>query len=214
MSKLIVLDGLDGSGKSTQFERLCTIYPRLTGISFPDYSSKSAALVNMYLQGEISDDPDDINPYAASSFYAADRFISYVKHWKSTYLAGGNILAGRYTTSNAIHQAAKLKESEFDGFYEWLCDYEYNKMGLPRPDRVILLDIAPELAQKRLKGREGAPDIHESHMDYFNRCYKAAHYFAEKQGWTVIPAEENGRELSADEITRKLCAVIDGIING
>ena len=208
MSKLIVLDGTDGSGKSTQFRRLLEIYPDLKGISFPDYSSPSAALVNMYLAGEMSSDPEKINAYAASTFYAADRYASYMMHWKDHYENGGDILASRYTTSNLIHQMSKLDEAEYDAFTEWLYDFEYSKLGLPRPDKVIYLDIDPELAGKRLisryHGDESKKDIHESNADYIRKCRKAALYTARKEGWIVIPAEENGRELTENEITDRI----------
>ncbi len=216
MSGLIVIDGTDGSGKSTQFERLLSIYPKMKGISFPDYSSPSASLVKMYLAGEFSKDPAGVNAYAASTFYAADRYASYVKHWKDFYLGGGTVLAGRYTTSNAIHQMAKLEKSEYDSFLEWLYDFEYNKLELPRPDLVIFLDISPELAQKRLshryEGDESKKDIHEADREYLRKCRESALYCAKKDGWTVVPAEENGMELTADEITERLCRAISPIL--
>lgn len=213
MSRLIVLDGLDGSGKSTQFDRLLAVFPRLKGISFPDYDSPSASLVKMYLRGDFSDDPEGVSAYAASSFYAVDRYASFMLHWKDDYLKGTPILAGRYTTSNAIHQMSKLPVSEREAYLEWLGDYEYNKLGLPRPDRVIFLDIDPVTAQKRLSARyegdETKKDIHEQDTAYMEKCRDAALYCAERDGWTVIPAVENGRELTADEITRKLCSELE-----
>ncbi len=216
MSKLIVLDGTDGSGKSTQFERLLARFEGLKGISFPDYSSPSAALVNMYLAGDLSKDPEDVNAYAASTFYAADRYASYMMHWKSFYESGGNILASRYTTSNLIHQMPKLGESEREGFRDWLYDLEYVKFGLPRPDSVIYLDITPELAQKRLSARyhgdESKKDIHEAHMDYIKKCRDTALCIAKKEGWALIPAEEGGRELTEDEITDRIAAIIEDVL--
>ena len=113
MGKLIVIEGLDGSGKSTQLELLAgrlrdARIPAKT-ISFPDYESNSSALVKMYLNGEFGDKPGDVNPYAASLFYCVDRFASFKSKWGEEYNAGQIIIAGRYTTSNAIHQAYRLE---------------------------------------------------------------------------------------------------------
>ena len=149
--RLIVIDGLDGSGKTTQFD----IVKKLLGerytvkaISFPEYDKPSSALVKMYLNGEISKNAADINAYAASSFYAVDRYASYKQFWEKNYNDGELILASRYTTSNAIHQMEKLPRREWDGYLEWLADYEYNKLGLPRPDCVIFLDMPVEISQR------------------------------------------------------------------
>ena len=156
MGKLFVIEGIDGSGKSTQFERLKAILSEkhdVTGISFPEYDKPSAALVKMYLNGEFSRNAADVNAYAASTFYAADRYASFKLYWENAYNNGGVILASRYVCSNAIHQMSKLPENEWDGFLGWLGDYEYDKLGLPRPDRTVILDIPVELSQKRLSAR-------------------------------------------------------------
>ena len=204
MGTLYVIDGLDGSGKSTQFERLCREHSEYMGISFPEYDKPSAALVKMDLNGEFSKDPADVNAYAASTFYAADRYASYKLCWEKPYLAGTPVLASRYVSSNIIHQMPKLPEAEWDGFIAWLRDYEYDKMGLPRPDRVILLDIPVEVSQRRLSQRYAADgghrDIHESDTAYMEHCRTAALYAAEKCGWTVISCALGGEELSPDEV--------------
>ena len=128
--KLLVLDGLDGSGKSTQFELLQTALQKqgvsIQAVSFPDYDSPSAALVKMYLNGELSNTPDGVNAYAASSFYAVDRYANYHLHWEQAYHNGTCILASRYTTSNAIYQMGKLPKSEWDNYLQWLAEYEYS----------------------------------------------------------------------------------------
>ena len=139
--KLIVIEGLDGSGKSTQFEIIDSIFAQNNiphkSISFPDYDNASSALVKMYLNGEFSKKAKDINAYAASSFYAVDRYASYKLYWEDSYNNGELILASRYVTSNAIYQMVKCKKSEWDKYLEWLSDYEYIRLGLPRPDLVI-----------------------------------------------------------------------------
>ena len=116
--KLIVIEGLDGSGKATQTALLCEALEKMgkkiRRITFPDYKEPSSALIKMYLGGEFGDDPGAVNAYAASSFYAVDRFASFIKFWKDFYLAGGLVIADRYATSNAIYQMGKLPKSGWD----------------------------------------------------------------------------------------------------
>ncbi|MBR2405712.1 MAG: thymidylate kinase [Clostridia bacterium] len=209
---LIVLDGLDGSGKSTQLERL-DAYFRENGvhyrqISFPDYTQPSSALVKQYLGGEFGGSADAVNAYAASSFYAVDRYASFKKFWQQDYEQGTLILAARYTTSNAIHQMGKLPREEWDAYLTWLEHYEYELLGLPRPDRVLFLDMPLEVSQKLLVGRyEGDSakrDIHERDLRYLATCRESALYAAERLGWVVITCGENGEPLPMDTITARL----------
>lgn len=218
--KLIVIDGLDGSGKSTQLElvekRLRDMGHKIKTISFPDYGSPSSALVKMYLGGEFSDNPDDVNAYAASSFYAVDRYASFMKHWKKDYENGVIILAARYVSSNAIHQMVKLSENEFDEYLEWLFDYEHEKLGLPYADRVIFLDMPTEISQKllskRYNGDETKKDIHEADVEYLVKCRKAALYASEKLEWSVVPCSDGKEPLSVDEISDMVMSEIKKIL--
>lgn len=209
---LIVLDGLDGSGKSTQLARL-DAYFRGNGthyrqISFPDYAQPSSALVKQYLGGEFGGSPSAVNAYAASSFYAVDRYASYRKFWQSDYEAGTLILAARYTTSNAIHQMGKLPREEWDTYLAWLEHYEYELLGLPRPDRVLFLDMPLEVSQKLLVGRyEGDAarrDIHERDLHYLAVCRESALYAANRLGWSVIACADKGEPLPVDTVTARL----------
>lgn len=216
MSRLIVLDGLDGSGKSTQLDRLNGYFAEkgihYKQISFPDYEQPSSALVTMYLNGEFGGSADAVNAYAASSFYAVDRYASYQKFWRDAYEEGTLILAARYTTSNAIHQMGKLPKEEWDGYLAWLCEYEYEKLGLPRPDTVLFLDMPLDISQKLLSGRYGGDeqkkDIHERDLTYLKHCRESALYAAQKLGWQVITCGENGEPLSPDVITARLIEAI------
>ncbi len=192
--RLIVIDGLDGSGKSTQLE-LCAEHFKNIGkscktISFPDYSNPSSALVKMYLAGELSDNAQNVNAYAASSFYAVDRYASYKQFWESDYQNGAFILAGRYVSSNAIHQMVKLDASKWDSYLDWLEDYEYEKLSLPRPDCVIFLDMPIKASQKLLSqrycGDENKKDIHEADVDYLKKCRQSALYAAKKYSWHIV----------------------------
>jgi len=210
MGKLIVLEGLDGSGKSTQldllFENLKRENKDCKWVSFPDYESDSSALVKMYLSGKFGTKPDDVNAYAASIFYTADRFASYKTNWGEFYNCGGTIVSGRYTTSNAIHQACKLPENEWEDFLSWLYDFEYNKIGIPKPDKVIFLDMPVEVSQKllskRYEGDENKKDIHESDVAYLEGCRKAARFTAEYSNWSIIPCAENGEARSIEDIAK------------
>lgn len=214
--KLIVIEGLDGSGKATQaqklFEKLKEQGKQIIKVSFPDYNSNSSALVKMYLNGEFGSDPNQVNPYAASSFYAIDRFASYTKNWKNFYLDGGTVIADRYTTSNAIHQCAKLPKEQWKDFINWLFHYEYELLGVPKPYRTLYLRVDPEVSQKlmtkRYQGNEERKDIHESDLEYLRRSREAADYCAKELGWTLIECVQNGDMRSIEDIAADIFNVI------
>lgn len=210
--KLIVIEGLDGSGKATQaqklYETLQAKDEKVMKVSFPDYESDSSALVKMYLNGEFETDPNAVNPYAASSFYAVDRFASYTKNWKQFYLDGGIVVADRYTTSNAIHQCAKLPETEWDGFIKWLFHYEYELLGIPVPYRTIYLRVDPEISQKlmteRYEGNDTKKDIHEANVNYLKRSRQAADYCAKALNWSVVECIQNDEMRKIEDIHAQL----------
>lgn len=219
MGKLIVIDGLDGSGKTTQFDILREKLSAVTAvkaISFPDYQNLSSALVKMYLNGEISENASDVNAYAASSFYAVDRYASYKQFWEKNYLDGELILASRYVTSNAIHQMGKLPESEWNGYLKWLADYEYVRLGLPEPDMVIFLDMPVEISQRlmteRYNGDEKRKDIHEANVGYLKLCRRSALYASERLGWRVVPCSRDGEALPIGDISERLMQLIKEVL--
>ena len=216
-AKLVVIEGLDGSGKSTQFEKIKEILSskveKVKGISFPDYNEDSSALVKMYLNGEFSKNANDVNAFAASSFYAVDRYASYKKYWEQDYKNGAFILAARYVTSNCIYQMVKLNEDKWDKYISWLEDYEYEKLELPKPDLVIFLDMPIEISQRLMSGRydgdESKKDIHEANVRFLYDCRKAALYTAKKQGWKIIDCSDGENPLPVDEITNKILSLIN-----
>lgn len=214
--KLIVLEGIDGSGKSAQYRRLCAKM-EADGIDyhhivFPRYNKDSSALIRMYLGGQFGSRPEDVNAYTASTFFAVDRFASFREDWGRIYAQGGLILSDRYTTSNAVHQGSKLPEDELPDFFAWLYDLEYNKMGLPVPDLVIYLDVDIETSLARMKRRQEktktSADIHERDVRYLERSLKTARLAADYYGWAKIPFQKDGKEREIDEKNAELYRLI------
>ena len=220
--KLIVFEGTDGSGKSTQFQALCarveqtgTPFRRLV---FPQYQEPSSALIRMYLGGEFGSRPGDVNPYAASAFYAVDRSASLKKVWGEYYSQGGLILTDRYTTSNAVHQGAKCTPQERPAFLGWLDDFEHDKLGLPRADLVLYLDMPTRCSLELLRSREAAThtqgDIHEVDPDYLAACRDSALQAARLLGWQVIPCVTgDGRLRTVEEIHREVWSLVSPLLN-
>lgn len=214
--KIIVIDGLDGSGKATQSEILKDLLIRdgyrVEKFSFPDYDSESSALVKMYLSGEFGDNPEDVNAYVASVFYSVDRIASYIKCWKDYNDKYDFIIFDRYTTSNIVHQMAKLKDDEKDKYLQWLYDLEYNKFKLPKPDLIFFLDLEPEVSQKLMLGRysgdENKKDIHEKNVEYLNTCRNSAKYAIDKLDWVKIDCSVNGELRSIDDISQNLYSIV------
>ena len=196
--KLIVLEGLDGSGKATQAkllaENLAAQGVPVQKITFPDYASDSSALVKMYL--------------AASSFYAVDRYASYKTSWGSFYEQGGVIIADRYTTSNAVHQCSKLPQEQWEDYLRWLFDYEFRLLGLPAPDRVIYLQVDPAVSQRlmtqRYHGDESKKDVHEKDTAYLARSRAAAEFCARHLGWDTVHCTSGDAMRSIEEIQQEV----------
>lgn len=208
MGKLIVIEGTDGSGKSTQFrlltDRLTSEKHEFQKLVFPQYKEPSSALIRMYLGGEFGSNPSDVNAYAASTFYAVDRYASYRKVWGSWYENGGLVVSDRYTTSNAVHQASKEPEEKQEAFLKWLYELEYDHLGLPRPDLTIYLDVPTDFTEKLLRSRERDTntnaDIHEQDSAYLATCRRMGKAAAKYYGWTVIECVQDGKMRSIEDI--------------
>ena len=220
MGKLIVLEGTDGSGKSTQFallkQRLESEGRSFHTIVFPQYDQPSSALIRMYLGGEFGPNPADVNAYAASAFYAVDRFASFRKVWGEEYRKGGLILADRYTSSNAVHQAAKVLEPIRPDFFRWLYDLEYVRFGLPVPDLVLYLDVPTELSETLLRKRESdthtQADIHEQDLDYLRTCRRTGLQAAAFYGWSVVSCAKKGQLRAVEDIHEELYQKVWSVI--
>lgn len=217
---LIVIEGLDGSGKATQTKLLCEALERqgktVKAISFPDYDSPSSSLIKMYLNGAFGEDPACVGAYAASSFYAVDRYASFIRSWREDYLHKDVIVADRYTTSNMIYQQEKLPVHEREEFLSWLEIYEYEKLGIPRPDLVLYLDMDPQISQnllyKRYGGIEEKKDIHEKNIAFLQACRECALYAASRFQWTVVPCVKDGAVRPVEQIHEEIKKRILGAI--
>jgi len=222
MGKLIVIEGTDGSGKSTQFRMMSEHLTKDTipfkHLVFPRYQEESSALIRMYLGGQFGSKPSDVNAYAASAFYAVDRYASYKMDWGQWYEDGGLILSDRYTTSNAVHQASKEAPQDREKYLHWLYDFEYSKMGLPKPDLVIYLDVPTDFTQKLLRHREAATnttaDIHEQDMQYLATCRETGRAAAAYYGWTVISCVKDGQMRSTHDIHEEIYRHVQACLEG
>lgn len=224
MGKLIAIDGVDASGKQTQtsllYERLVKLGIRVRKVSFPAYGSPSSELVKMYLAGEFGKSPADVNAYAASTFYAADRFATYRRDWRRDYKNDTLILADRYVSSNMIHQGGKIAVSEEkDRFLDWLYELEHKIYDLPVPDLTIFLDMPVKQASELMKNRDnkitGASekDIHETSLDYLTASYENACYIAEKYGWRTVRCAPHGEVRSMEDINEEIMALVLPLIS-
>ena len=212
--KLIVIEGLDGSGKSTQTEILQKrLGDVVRFVKFPDYDDPSSTLVKMYLRGEFGSSADEVNAYATSLLFTVDRFASFKRHWGDDYLNGRSILCDRYTTSNAVHQMSKMPREEWETYLDWLYETEFKKVAIPRPDAVIFLDVPVKVSQRlmseRYLGDEGKKDIHEKDVDYLEHCYKCALFAAEYLGWNVIRCTDGENMRPIDDIADEIFGIVE-----
>lgn len=212
MGKLIVFEGIDGSGKSTQLGLICERLKKeglqFKKLTFPRYTEESSALLRMYLGGKFGSHPDDVNPYAASTFFAVDRFASYAEEWREYYKDGGILITDRYTTSNAIHQGSKLSEEKRDKFFKWLYEFEFELMELPKPDAVIYMNIPLETAVAQMRKREQEKnttgDIHETDNEYLLRCCQCGSHAADVLGWHKLNCVNNGQMRPIEDIHNEI----------
>lgn len=211
--KLIVIEGTDGSGKSTQKRMLTDALKKsnidFREVTFPRYNEESSCLVRKYLNGEFGNNPMDVSAKTASVFFAVDRYASYKDSWEKYYANGGIIICDRYTTSNAVHQTPKLSKNDWWSFTDWLFDFEYNIMGIPIPDLVLLLDMPPEKSFKLLNVRQGnGGDIHEKNHEYLKLCHDCALQISEKYGWNKISCADNNNVRSIDDIASEILKIV------
>lgn len=219
MGKLICIEAGDGSGKETQTGRL---FRRLQGnnckvrkVEYPNYASESSSLIKMYLRGDFGSRAEEVSPYVASTFYAVDRYASFKTEWEGFYHDGGIILADRYTTSNMIHQAAKITDPALrEDYLNWLWHFEFEMFGLPVPDCVVFLDMPPACSSQLIQNRRNkitgskAKDIHERDSSYLEKSYHAALWLAEKYGWHRISCVRDNKIRSIEDIHNEVYDVV------
>lgn len=215
MGKLFVIEGTDSSGKQTQLEELKRRFEKekieYKSVSFPNYESNSSELVKIYLSGELAENPKEISPYIASTFYAADRYVTFKREYEKYYNNGGIILADRYTTSNMVHQAGKIEDAEErKKFLDWLWDFEFNLYGLPVPTQIIFLNMPTEYAIKLMKNRknkftnEKKKDIHERNLEHLKDAYNEALKVSKKYNWYEIKCIKDNRIRTIDDIHEEI----------
>lgn len=221
LRRLFIIEGIDGSGKTTQVallrQRLEAEGHSVLQIKLPNYGSPACAPVEQYLAGAYGSDADSVNAYAASSFFAVDRFAYYKTVWGSAYEQGSVILSDRYVSSNLIHQCVKLPVAQRKEYIDWLYDLEYDKMGIPRPDGVFYLDVPPQITDglmtSRYEGDESKKDIHERNRDYLLRCYEMGMYCCDNLGFQKIRClNEDGTMRSREEISQEIFSKISHLL--
>lgn len=217
---LFIIEGIDGSGKTTQagmlLERFRKMGKPVKRLKFPNYDGASSSLVKMYLAGEFGKDAEDVNAYAASSFYAVDRYATYKQDWENDYKNGTVLVSDRYVTSNILYQGSKLEREALSSYCDWLFDFEYNKLGLPRPTAVFFLDVPPEISDRNVEHRNAddgsTKDIHEADRAYMKKCYETAKFMCDRGDFIRIEAVKDGKMLPPEEISALLISKIEAII--
>ena len=223
MGTLIVIEGTDASGKATQtqllFQRLQEKKLPVRQISFPDYNSPSSALVKMYLKGAFGKEANAVNPYAASAFFAVDRFASFQTQWKDFYESGGILIADRYVTANMIHQAVKIScPRKREEFLHWVQDFEYNKLGLPKPTLALFLEMPPQFSMKLMADRlnkatgEEEKDIHEGDKEYLENTYQNAKEIARRFDFVTVPCVANETLRTIEAIHQEIIKITEDTI--
>ncbi|MBO5369160.1 MAG: deoxynucleoside kinase [Clostridia bacterium] len=221
--KLIVVEGVDSSGKATQSallqQKLTEMGKKVVNVEFPNYASDSSAVVKMYLGGAFGSDPNAVSPYAASAFFAVDRVASVKATWKDLFSNGNIVIADRYTTSNMVHQASKIQDLDKKSeFLDWLFDLEYNKLELPEPDMVIFLDMPVENARQLMAKRankidnSNVLDIHESNEGYLQQSYDNALFVANKYKWDIVRCAKDGKVKKIEEISQEILEKIQKVL--
>ncbi len=223
MNKLVVIEGVDSSGKETQsnrlVERIKDINMSVEKIVFPNYESQTSSLVKMYLNGCFGTNPDDVNPYTASAFFAVDRVGSMQSVWRDRLDNADVVIADRYVSSNMIHQASKIEDNILKNeFLDWVYDFEYNKLGLPKPDLIIFLDMPVKYALELMKHRPNkidssdVKDIHESNIEYLTKSYNNAVSVADKYGWHKVSCVNNNKVRSIEDISEEIFELFKTIL--
>lgn len=214
---LIVIEGVsDCIGKSTQVKEL---YKRLEQDGkdviyhhFPSYGESGACLVEMYLNGKLGN-RENINPYAVSTFFAMDRFCVYKNKLERELNNNKIVLLDRYTTSNLIYQGALFEREEKEDFLDYVSDFEYNKLGLKRPDLVIFLKLDKDDVNTLRENRDNeSKDVNEKDLNFLDKVYDNSLYVASKYSFKIIECSKDGKLRSIDDINEEIYSIVKSVI--
>ncbi|MEI7452429.1 MAG: deoxynucleoside kinase [Candidatus Falkowbacteria bacterium] len=224
--KFIVIDGTDGSGKTTQLkllaERLKFMGHDVEMADFPQYGQKSAGAIEEYLSGKYGQ-AEEVGPYRASIFYAIDRFDASfkIKKWLDE---GKIVLSNRYVAANMAHQGGKINSTiERKIYFNWLHDLEYNIFAIPRPDAVLILHVPAEISQKLTQNQDAiarkpeytknSGDIHESNLDHLKKAEEVYLEICEMfSDFNLVECSKNDEIMSREDIHEKVWQEVDKII--
>lgn len=215
--RFIVIDGTDGSGKTTQYniliQRLAEKGLPVFQIKLPQYGKKSAGLVEEYLNGKYGS-ASEIGPYVASIFYACDRYdasFQIMQALKENKI----VIADRYVTANMGHQGGKItNDAERQEFFSWLDNLEYKIFNIPRPDLNIILHVDASIGQKLTVNRGEKQDIHEVDLEHLRLAEKVYLQLANIMPNTkLIECVKNGQIITREEISALVWQAVMASIN-
>ena len=216
--KLIVIEGAcDGVGKTTQYN-LLKKYLEDKGYNvynhhFPTYNSKQGKIVEEFLNGDFGS-PDELSPYLINSMYAIDRAVTWKEELKEKYDAGNIILLDRYTTSSLIYQSCLYeKEEDKKEFIDFVLEYEYKKLGLQKPDKVIFLtgdfNILSEMRKNRKDYEGNSNDVFERDINLMKKIYDNSSFVAEYLNFDIIKEDNNKKLRSIEDIHNEIIKKIE-----
>ena len=219
--KLIVIEGAcDGIGKTTQYNLLKKYLIekgyKVFSHHFPTYNSKQGFLAENYLKGEFGL-PEELSPYLINTMYAIDRALTWKDELKREYEKGSIILLDRYTTSSLIYQTSLMSSvSEKKEFINYASDYEYNKLGIKKPDKVIFLtaefDAISNMRSKRTDNDGVKNDVYERDNKLMKKIYDNASFVCDYLKFDVVKCDNNGSLRSINDIQKEIQRIVDKII--
>ena len=215
--KIIVVEGAcDGIGKSTQYalleKALLDSGEKVVKHHFPSYGTYQGVAVEKYLSGEFGK-PHELSPYFVNSLYANDRAVTWYSELKKDYEDGKVILLDRYTTSSLIYQSALIEDLNLrKSFVDYVCDFEYEKLGIGKPDKVIFLcapfDLVTEMRSARKQNDGVSNDVHERDLSFMRKVYENAVFLADYLKWDIVECDKNGKMKSIEEINGEILEML------
>lgn len=215
--KIIVVEGAcDGIGKSTQYSLLEKLLinngEKIVKHHFPSYGTYQGIPVEKYLAGDFGD-IKDLSPYFINDLYATDRAVTWYSELKEAYDSGKTILLDRYTTSSLIYQAAVIENiEERKAFVDYVCDFEYNKLGIKKPDVVVFLyapfDLVTKIRNERKQNDGLVNDLHERNLEFMKKVYDNAMFLADYLGWNKIKCNKGDEMKTIDEIHDEIARLV------